>query len=247
MKYVFKSKRNYNISLKQIVSLVIILISSLTIFLLVYFSKNLSNTLLDISSNELDRYLKLLITDKINNQVLNKNNLTDILVIKTNANDEILYVDFDLDKAYQVLDTVSNVLTTSLKDIEEGSINLTYLDKSMSYQTNSFVLSIPLGSLFNNPYLYNIGPRIPVEINFMGSILTNLETKVTNYGLNNALVELYVYIDMSSSLVSFNKQENVNLKYNALIASMMVEGEVPNFYNGEIEAKSNVYQKNIDN
>ena len=35
-------------------------------------------------------------------------------------------------------------------------------------------------------FLSNLGPSIYVPINFVGSVLTNIKTKITDYGINNA-------------------------------------------------------------
>lgn len=247
MKYVFKSKCKYNFKiLGKIMFLTLILIILFTFFLLTKFNKNVSDNLLEISSLELNRVMYSLITDRINNKVLNTDTLNDILIINKNKNDEILYVDFDLDKAYKVLDNVSNILTSSFKKIENGEVSVGYLDESLSHDVNGMILNVPIGSTLNSIYFYNLGPKIPVRINFIGNVLTNLQTKVTNYGLNNALVEVFVYIEFNCNILAPFKTKDINLKYDAVIASMMIEGEVPNFYSGAIERTSSIYRKSIN-
>lgn len=241
-----KCKHNYNFKiLSKMTFLTFILISLFTFFLLIKFNKKINDNLINISSLELNRVINLLITDKINNKILNKDTLKDLLIINKNNQDEILYVDFDLDKAYKILDNVSNVLTGSFKNIEDGDISIAYLDKEFSHKVNGMILNVPIGSTLDSVYFYNLGPKVPVRINFIGTVLTNLQTKVTNYGLNNVLVEVFVYIDFSCDIIAPFKTERINLKYDAVIASMMVEGEVPNFYNGSLEKSSNIYSKNI--
>ena len=168
------------------------------------------------------------------------------MVIEKNNQDEILYVDFDLEQAYLVLDQVSNILTNSFDELNSGNVSVAYLDEELSHELGSMVLSIPVGNSFQNMYFYNFGPKVPVRINFVGSVLTNLKTKVTDYGLNNALVELFVYIEFKTQIMSPFDIEEVTLKYDAVIASMMIEGEVPNFYGGTIERESSIYTKEIE-
>ena len=85
-----------------------------------------------------------------------------------------------------------------------------------------------------------------MRIHFIGSVLTNLKTKVTDYGLNNALVELFVHIEFKTQIMSPFDVEEITLKYDAVIASVMIEGEVPNFYGGTIERESSIYTKEIE-
>ncbi len=247
MKHIFKSKNKYKKkTFSKLIIFTIVLIIIFTLFLLINFNKRFNKTASNISKEELNRLIYSFTTEKINNNLLNKESLEDILIINKNKNDEILYIDFNLDKAYKILDQVSNVLTYSLKEIENGNISINYYDEKLSHNTNSLILSIPIGSLFNSLYLYNIGPKIPIKINFIGSLLTNLETKITNYGLNNALVEVYIYITINCEILSPFKIDNINLKYNSPIASMMIEGKVPNFYNGEITKNSTIYSKSYE-
>ena len=244
---IFNGSKNYTKNiLSKLILLTIILVSFLTIFLFTKFSKNINNNLNNIITSELNRLTYNIVNNNITKNLLNKDELNDILIINKNANDEILYVDFNLQNAYQLLDNITNNLNKSLKSIEDGSINIAYYDNTLSHKTNSLVLSIPIGSTLNNVYLANLGPKIPVKINFIGNILTNLETKVTNYGLNNALVEVFITLKFDNEILTPFNTKTITLNYNTIISSMMIEGEVPSFYNGVIEKTSSIYPKKID-
>jgi len=246
MKYVFKSKNKYKGKIfNKIIFMTIILVIIFTFFLLYNFNKNINDNLIQISSLEIEKKVYSFITKEINNDILNKETLKNILVITKNNNDEILYVDFDLDKAYKVLDNVSNILNNSFEKMENGEIEVSYFDDSVK-NINGLFLAIPVGNVFDSLYFYNLGPKVPVKVNFVGTVLSNLETKVTNYGLNNALVEVFVYIEFHNQIIAPFKTKDITFKYDAVIASMMIEGEVPSFYNGTIEKSSNVYSKSIE-
>lgn len=246
MKYVFKSKSNQKNKLSIVILFTVLLIILLTIFWLSHFNKAINHNLIKISEIELRKLTYSFITDKINNSVINKETVQDILVINKNEEDKILFVDFNLDKAYKLLDSVSDVLSQAFKATENGELDIAYLDKALSHQANGFVLSIPFGSTLNNTFFYNFGPKLPVKINFVGSLLTNLKTKITNYGLNNALVEVYIYIEISNEIMTPFKTKEVKLEYDAVIASMMIEGEVPNFFNGMLENTTGIYSKRLE-
>ena len=247
MKNGFKSIRLYHGKIfTKIIFVTVILVILFTIFLLSKFVKQLDKSLIDISTKEITRVTYRFITDKLNQDVFNDTNLEDILILVKNGSGEILYVDFNLDQAYQVMDQVTSVLTSSFDEFESGNVSVAYLDEELSHKLGSMVLSIPIGNSFEHLYFYNFGPRIPVRINFIGSVLTNLKTKVTDYGFNNALVELFVYIEFKTQIMSPFEVEEVTLKYDAVIASLMIEGEVPQFYGGTIEIESGIYTKEIE-
>ena len=247
MKNGFKSIRfKHGKKLTKIVFITFLFVLSLTIFFVVQFIQNLNYSLVQIGENEITRVTYRFITDKLNQDVFSNQNLEDILVLKKNQQGEILYVDFDLPKAYEVLDLVSNILTSSIDELNCGNVSVAYMDSELSHELGSMVLMVPIGNSFDNLYFYNFGPKVPVRIHFIGSVLTNLKTKVTDYGLNNALAELFVYVEFKMQIMSPFHVEEVTLKYDALIASMMIEGEVPNFYGGMIEKESSIYTKEID-
>ncbi len=244
---IFNGLKKYNNKfLSKIILITLILIIFLTIFLFVKFNQSITPNLENIALSEIKRLTYNIINSNISYDLLNTDELNKILIINKNNNDEILYVDFNLKNAYQVLDNITNTLNESLKKIADGTINIAYYDYTLSHNTNSVVLSIPFGSSLNNSYLANLGPKIPIKINFIGSILTNLETKITNYGLNNALVEIYVNLKFDNEILTPFKSKTIALEYNTIIASMMIEGEVPNFYDGIIAKNSDIYTKKIE-
>ncbi len=247
MRNSFKSKHKYNSKfLSKIILLTIILIGGFTVFLLARFTNKISNTLMQISKSEITRITYEFIVERLDSSLFNKANLEDILVLEENEAGEILYVDFDLEQAYSVLGQASDILTNALGELESGQVSVLYLDEELSHELGSMVLNIPIGNGFDNAYFYNLGPKIPVRINFVGSVLTNLKTEITDYGFNNALVEMFIYIEFKTQIISPAQVEEITLKYDAVIASMMVEGSVPKFYGGTIEKESSIYSQNIE-
>lgn len=249
MKAKLKKKCNFNDKkvLSKLLFLTIFLIIGFTFFLLTKFSLQISNNIINISEAEINKISYSFITNKINHDLLNKETLNNILIITKNDKEEILYVDFNFDVAYQVLDNISNTLTSSFKKLETGEVGIAYYDKNASHKTNGIILNIPIGSVMKNNYFYNLGPKIPVKVNFVGTVLTNLETKITNYGLNNALVEVFVFIEFHNQIMAPFNTKDMTFKYDAVIASMMIEGKVPSFYNGSISKTSEVFRENIEN
>lgn len=247
MKNKFKTKCNKNKPvLGKLIFLTLTLIIFVTLFFLTKFSTTINENLISIASAEINRLNFDIIGTKLTSKILNEETLNDILIITKNNQEEIISVDFNLPHAYQLLDNITSILNANLNSIKNGEIALAYLDRETTKRTNNLTLFIPLGSGLNNNLFYNMGPKIPLKINFIGSILTNLETKITNYGLNNALVELFVYIEFHNQIISSFKTEDQVFKYNTVIASEMINGAVPNFYNGTIDKTSESFTKSLE-
>ena len=228
----FKKRKKYRIS--KVVILDMALIFFFTYILFIGYSKFVSKRLIDIAHVKLNEFMDYFLSNKINYDLFKGDNLKDIIVINKNSDGEILYVSYDMDKSYKVLDLVTKELENNINDLENGNVGNT---QNISGGKNGILLKLPM-FIGNNAIISNLGPKIYVPINFVGSILTNLKTKITDYGINNALVEIYVTVKLSTNIISPTSSKEMVIDYNALIASVVVNGRVPSVYGGIIQSKS---------
>lgn len=228
----FKKRKKYRIS--KVVILDIALIFFFTYILFNWYSKFVSKRLIDVAYVKLNEFMDYFLSNKINYDLFKGDNLKDIIVINKNSDGEILYVSYDMDKSYKVLDLVTKELEDNINDLENGNVGNT---KNISGGKNGILLKLPM-FIGNNAIISNLGPKIYVPINFVGSILTNLKTKITDYGINNALVEIYVTVKLSTNIISPTSSKVEVIDYDVLIASVVVNGRVPSIYGGLIQSKS---------
>lgn len=228
----FKKRKKHRIS--KVVILDMALIFFFTYILFIGYSKFVSKRLIDIAHVKLNEFMDYFLSNKINYDLFKGDNLKDIIVINKNSDGEILYVSYDMDKSYKVLDLVTKELEDNINDLENGNVGNT---QNISGGKNGILLKLPM-FIGNNAIISNLGPKIYVPINFVGSILTNLKTKITDYGINNALVEIYVTVKLSTNIISPTSSKEMVIDYDALIASVVVNGRVPSIYGGIIQSKS---------
>ena len=228
----FKKRKKYRIS--KVVILDMALIFFFTYILFIGYSKFVSKRLIDIAHVKLNEFMDYFLSNKVNYDLFKGDNLKDIIVINKNSDGEILYVSYDMDKSYKVLDLVTKELENTINDLENGNVGNT---QNIRGGKNGILLKFPM-FIGNNAIISNLGPKIYVPINFVGSILTNLKTKITDYGINNALVEIYVTVKLSTNIISPTSSKEMVIDYDALIASVVVNGRVPSVYGGIIQSKS---------
>ena len=101
----FKKRKKYRIS--KVVILDIALIFFFTYILFIGYSKFVSNRLIDIAHVKLNEFMDYFLSNKVNYDLFKGDNLKDIIVINKNSDGEILYVSYDMDKSYKVLDLVA--------------------------------------------------------------------------------------------------------------------------------------------
>ena len=101
---------------------------------------------------------------------------------------------------------------------------------------------MPLGLVTDSPFLVNLGPKIPVTIRFIDSVFTNVRTRLTNYGINNAMIEVYLSISISYEVLLPVTKEEHQKNYELLIDSKLIQGQVPEWYNKAFESQSAFFE-----
>ena len=135
-----------------------------------------------------------------------------------------------------------NIAYDVLSDcIEDLYSSITSLDMSSLYKSGiNNVYYIPMGLIYNNVLLDNLGFRIPCKINFISDIDMGFMTKVKDYGVNNLLIEIYLVIDVKSYIMSPSTYKEFGEKYEILVASKIVLGRIPMYYGGIMEKSSSI-------
>lgn len=139
-----------------------------------------------------------------------------------------------------ILYDVSNNILNSVYMIQKGNTN----DFNVpNYSKEDMIFFVPLGIIFNNPILTNISPKIPYKIDFLGSVDTYIDTKVTEYGINNSLIEVMLNVNMNVQVIFPFISKKVNINKNIPISSNVIQGKIPTYYGGVITNSSPINSK----
>lgn len=224
---------------KQKISIVVLGVIALIFFFTAFFYKiysdKLSKNVVNVAYIKLNEFMQNFLSDKLDYNILKKENLEDILEINKNDKGEILYVDYNLDRAYNILKIVTDELNESIDALEQGE---TFNYKNIATSKSGIAITVPLFFASTNALLSSLGPKIYVPIDFVGSVLTNIKSSIKDYGLNNALVELYVTVKITTNLIVPFENRTEVLEYDVLVASSVINGRVPEVYGGIINSSS---------
>ena len=97
-------------------------------------------------------------------------------------------------------------------------------------KTNSVAFYIPMGSIFQNPVLNNRGPKIPVRMELVGSVITGINSKVKDYGINNSLIEIYVHVEVRERVILPVTAKDVTIVNDIPISYKLIKGKIPTYY-----------------
>lgn len=217
--------KTFKTKVKSRIENLIILIVAFTLIFLNYYNKKLSNNIIDIGSTKLEEITNYYVKKDI---VPKNSNINDLLIINKNKNDEILYVDIDTESANKIMIDVVTKIQNSINGME-------FEDKLLKKYNDNIYLEIPL-SFSHGGMISSLGPKIPVKLSFYEQVLASIDTEVSNYGINNAIVKVYLTIDLEQKLYVPFKQEKFTRQYRLLLSAKMINGTVPSFLGGTINS-----------
>lgn len=93
------------------------------------------------------------------------------------------------------------------------------------------VVEIPLGQATGNTVLANLGPKIPVHFEIVGSLRSDVVHEVKEFGVNAALIEIYIPVEVNIRIVVPFSTETAEVSTRVFIDSRVIMGDVPDFYN----------------
>ena len=206
--------KRMNLKKKKNIFIMLLLFIIINIILFLYIFTKLSNKILDYSKSYVNQKSDRIFKTAIKS--INIDEKKDLIKLVINNNNEILTVDFDVKKTNILMQNITNQIDKELDVINK----------------KGYKIYVPLGIVSNNSFINNMGPKIPVKINIIGSSIGNVKTKVKEYGINNVLLEIYIEIKLSLEYnLAFNKTTEV-YKYQSLIASKIINGKIPDYYEG---------------
>ena len=215
--YLKNRKKSKKKSLKLKLFLVFIIILIL-LYLFNIFSKSLNHYYLNYSENEASRLIMNSILKSVNEETLLEMKGNNLYKVIRNKENEIEMIDYN-----------SYLINTFLKNITN---NVTQYLVKEEEKSNKASFYIPMGSVFQNPILNNRGPCIPVRMELVGSVLTGINSKVTDYGINNSLIEVFVHIEVTERIILPADAKNIKVKYDIPISYRIIKGKVPSYYSG---------------
>ena len=236
---------------KNIFIATLIMCVIITIIVLKIISIRVSPILMNYAELETKKLSSIVINRAVNKQIANGMNIDEMFNIIKNDNGEIATIDFNPAIVNKVLNTTTNVVLINLKAIEEGNIDFIELpdiliSNDKDKLKNGIIYEIPLGTITNSGFLSNLGPKIPIKLNIIGSVESNVKTNIKEYGINNALVEIYIRISVTEQINVPFISKRVTVTSDIPVALKVIQGSVPKYYGGTLSKQSNIFSIPIE-
>ncbi len=234
-----KFKRKFKINKKHVIFLIVLLIIVNTVILLMYFSNKLSKSIEVSAKKELKEITTNIIIKHFSKEKLNEITIDDLIIINKNQNGEVMDISFKLDKAYDVMLSIKDNVDKEIINLKEGNLP----DKTHIIKDN-LIVKVPYYSWTDNLILINLGPKIHVQLKMLQNVRGNVYTKVSSYGINSILLNLYISLYVKDGILYPIYNEDIEYTFDLLVASKVIQGRIPSFYNGLLENKSSIIDLN---
>ena len=232
-KLVLRKSQKKRIKLFMVSILVIITFIVLFLFKL---GNSVNEFILNLSEIEVKRLSKEILTEAVNKTLINAIDLSDLFIVERDVKGNVKTIDINSKKANQILIILNSNVNGYIKELELGKSSIVDIESNLLINRKFFsnksglIFEIPVGVVTKNAFLSNLGPKIPVRISLNGDLKSQLLTEVESYGINNAIIKVYVSINVSEQIILPLTSREVSLTSDIVIGMKMIQGDIPSYY-----------------
>ena len=224
-----------------IISVIIVLISIVNIILINKVSKN---RVIDYSTMLASKITKYIVNNAYVREKVNfyAQDIYDIVKSDTNEIKNIIY---DSGVINDLVDSITERIYKMFNMLESSDLSkINIRENIVSNKDNNkdgIVLEIPSGIVTNNYIFAGLGPKIPVKISLTGEFESYVSTDVKEYGINNAMITIYINIKVSEQITMPFITNKITIENKIPIFMSLVNGNIPNYYIGGFDKNSDIY------
>lgn len=230
-------KNNKKIRKRKIIVFILLILITIN-FLFYSFNKTALPLLINYASIEMERIVNIIINNATTGETIKKLDTDKLINIIKSNNGEIQTVYFNSYVVNDFLNEVTDSIQNDLIKVSNG--NMSEIIGYKSYE-NGIVFKIPLGVITNNVFLSSLGPKIPVKLELIGYINSTVDTNIKEYGINNALIEMYITVDTKTKIVLPFTSKDVLVHNKIPITYEIINGHIPDYYQDGFSANSNLF------
>lgn len=216
----------------------------LSLFLLFKVGKKFNNKIVSFSELQSEKIVRSV----LNNVILYDKDLPeldDLYIVNINSLGEIQSIDFNSELVNDYIAKINVEINNILSKLSNNLGNEIKIDKinnnSIFKDKNGIFINIPYGIVYGNSLLSNIGPKIPIRLFFNGNFEAYLASKITDYGINNSLVNIFIKYKIKYSIFLPMKTEEKVVESDIPILVKVIVGKIPNYYSSGINENTNLF------
>lgn len=227
-----RRKKKSNLSLNKWKRRLFALSIVLGLGYLVYFMySNIYTIVMNYASKQTINIATLIIKEAIGQSELVNFNVEDVVHFEENDEGYVSSVYINTPELNRLLVSATHQVEEKLLLVESGDLSELGLDAIYGgpYE-DGVLLSVPLMAAFNLSLFHEYGPRFPVSAKLIGNAVTDIETDVKPYGINNAMLEISLKVTVRMKVTLPFKSDETMVSVSSPIVIKMITGQTPQYY-----------------
>ena len=219
--------------------IIIILCFLISLIILSVIGKKVLPVFMNYAVSEITNFSTIIINKSVNNHLRDFDNFDNMIIITKDKDDDIQMVDFNSQIVNHILVSTTESILEELKLIENGTSQILDNAEVREY-SNGIIYEMPLGVIFNNFLFGNLGPKIPIKLNIVGDVLSNVKTDIKEYGINNVLIQVSINVELKEKVIIPFISETINVSTEIPVSFKIIQGNIPTYYGNGISTGSNI-------
>ena len=205
-------------------------------FVIWYFGNLLGDNLVRSAALEVNRITSIIVNNSVRKYLADNDNLDIVDIVRNKERIEVIR--YNTTSVNRISMDISNSIEQDINYMILGEFDK--IDFSLSKITDSYydkiddglVLGISIGNIMGNSLLANVGPRIPLKIEMVSNFKVEIKNKITEYGMNNALMEVFIEISVNPVIVMPFMSNEISVVNTVPLVTEIIHGEIPDSYFG---------------
>lgn len=204
----YKKKKVSNYLVRELVIIIMALIISFIVIR--KMAIRINTALLPIAEEKARREMSIIINNSTKGIKLN-----DSLFSIEKENNDIKRIEYDSYQATKIINQITDNIQNNFSLLEDIS------------NQGKVIYEVPIGLIFDNGFLRNVGPKVPVRLDMISDVITELSTEVKPYGINNALIEVRVKVTAMTIVALPLTSKEITVSNLIPISINVISGSVP--------------------
>ncbi|HAX73536.1 MAG TPA: sporulation protein YunB [Firmicutes bacterium] len=197
----------------------------------IFTYRNIYPIVMDYAKNQSVNIATLVIQQGIAESGLVSFNMDEVLTFEETKDGYVSSIAVNAPLLNQLLVSTTKKVEEKILLVESGDFSQLGLDDIQGGPLKEGIsFNVPLGSAFNLSLLHDYGPKFPVTANVIGNAVTDVKTDVQPYGINNAMLKIYLSIKVSVQVQMPFKSEQIEVFVESPLAIKIISGQIPQYY-----------------
>ncbi|WP_404829015.1 MULTISPECIES: sporulation protein YunB [Solibacillus] len=220
----------------NVVTVVVVSIIAMVCISIYVLNARLMPIYLDYAEIQTYKVASYVVSKAINSRTSSVLDVNDIIVDLPTQSTDMITTKFNTEIINQVRAETTALVKEYLEQAENGDLSHLPNLENVEYDVgkmeagDGIVFFVPLGQALNIPIIGNLGPKIPIRFHIIGNVHSNVENTVSEFGINNAIVEVNLFIEVNVQIIVPFASKSASVEQKIPVAIGLVRGTVPHIY-----------------